>query len=625
MTAPPPAVPQNYGVHRWGEGYFGINALGHLSVWPRGDLDHDLDLFELAGKLGEQQLSLPVLVRFTDILRHRVQRLCASFAAAADEQGYAGRYTAVYPIKVNQQRVVVEEILRGDQGVGLEAGSKPELMAVLALSRPAGTIVCNGYKDREYIRTALIGQALGHRVYIVIEKPSELALVREASSALGMEPLLGVRVRLAASAAGNWQNSGGERAKFGLGASQVLELVKNLRDHGQLRWLRLLHSHTGSQIPNLRDIRRGLAETARYFAELRRLGVPLETVDVGGGLGIDYEGTGTRSFCSTNYNLESYAREVIKAFARVCSEHELPHPHIITESGRALTAHHAVLITRVIDRDPPPQPLDPLTTGPETPEVIASLNGELQGVHAIAPQEAYEETRQLLLEARELFQAGNLALEHWALAEQLWFSVCHRLCPRLNAGKRRDRELLDRINEQLAEKVFLNFSLFQSVPDVWALDQSFPVAPLQRLNEAPTGSATLQDLTCDSDGCFGHYVDQDGIDNYLPIHPPQPGEPYLVGIFLVGAYQEILGDMHNLFGDTDAVNVEMTDTGQHRFTQPEKGDRVDELLSYVHFSPEEMLAGYRRKLNSVGLPEEQANSFYNELEAGLSGYTYLED
>jgi len=625
MAAEIQPVSQNYGIHRWGEGYFGINDRGHLTVKPLRDNDATLDVHDLAKEIHAAGLGWPVLVRFTDILHDRVAALCNSFRAAAEEHDFTGRYTAVYPIKVNQQRVVVEEILSaGAACVGLEAGSKPELMAVLALSRPGGTVICNGYKDREYIRLALIGRQIGHRVIIVIEKPSEVDLVLRESEDLGIEPLLGVRVRLAASAAGKWQNSGGEKAKFGLSASQVLGMVERLRANGRLHWLQLLHSHIGSQIPNLRDIRRGVGEAARYYAELRTLGAPINIVDVGGGLGVDYEGTGTRSYCSINYSLEAYAREVVKVLSRICADQDLPHPDVITESGRAMTAHHAVLIANVIEREPPPSADDLKPLQADAPEVLQVLADELRRASDAPPQEVFQETRHGLDEARELFEHGYLDLAQWAQAEQHYFAVIRELLPRLRADKRRDRELLDLLHEQLADKVFLNFSLFQSLPDVWAIDQVFPVMPLHRLDEEPVRSAILQDLTCDSDGCITSYVDQDGIERSLALHEPIPGEPYLLGIFMVGAYQEILGDMHNLFGDTDAVNVELTANGYH-LTQSEKGDSIDELLRYVHFDIDDMLARYREKLKAAELSERRIDAFYEELKAGLHGYTYLED
>jgi arginine decarboxylase len=614
---------QIYAIPRWGEGYFHIDAEGHLCVTPNPDGEDSVDLAALAHRLQEEGLSLPVLVRFNDILRHRVRSLHRAFESARRSVGYGGRYTPVYPIKVNQQRSVVEQILHG--GVtGLEAGSKPELMAVLALSPPGGLVICNGYKDREYIRLALIGRALGLRLFIVIEKPSELPLILDEAERLGVEPLLGVRTRLAAEAAGKWQSSGGEKAKFGLNPGQLLDLVETLRVAGRLSWLQLLHAHMGSQIPNLQDIRKGLKELVRYYAELRRLGVPLAVVDVGGGLGVDYEGTGTRDFCSINYNLGAYAGAVVDALLAICAEHDLPHPDIITESGRAMTAHHAVLITNVSDReggesaDPPP-----LSAADDDP-LLRQLADNLERQDSSPPLELFETARELMGTVRHAFEAGRLDLAARARADALFAATCRVLPQRLESGSRRQRELLDRVNGLLAGKLFCNFSLFQSMPDVWGIEQIFPVVPLQRLHETPDRRAVLHDLTCDSDGCIKHYVDQDGIEASLPVHAPRPGEDYLLGFFLLGAYQEILGDMHNLFGDTDAVNLELDGQGGFRLLEPERGDSVDELLSDVHFDPRAMMNAYRRKLQAVDLDALTRKRYFVELKAGLYGYTYLD-
>lgn len=625
MSAEIQPVSQTYGIRRWGAGYFGINPAGHVTVCPDPDIGTEIDLFQLTAEIRDAGLALPILVRFTDILHHRVRSLCRAFREAGDELAYRGRYTAVYPIKVNQQRSVVEEIVAGGGDcVGLEAGSKPELVAVLASAPDGGIIVCNGYKDSEYIRLALIGRKLGHQVYIVIEKLTELDLVLREAAALGIDPQLGVRVRLAAVASGNWQNSGGEKSKFGLNASQILALVQRLRDAGKLHWLQLLHSHIGSQIPNLRDIGRGVAEAARFFGELRRLGVPIKVVDVGGGLGVDYEGTGSRHYCSINYSLESYAREVVRGIVRLCDEQGLDHPDIVSESGRALTAHHAMLITHVIDHESP--------QGPEVPAVADNehdslkwLAAELTRLDEGSAIEVFQEARHLHEETRELFERGELNLEQRALAEQLFYAIAHKVKGQLRPNSRRDRELLDRLRELLAERVFCNFSLFQSLPDVWALDQIFPVMPLHRLDEVGEASGTLHDLTCDSDGCIDSYVDQDGVESTFPMHRLCDGEDYLLGLFMVGAYQEILGDMHNLFGDTDAVNVELDGQGGYRLAQPEKGDAVDELLRYVHYDPEQMLAAYQRKLKEQDVASAQAADYFAQLQEGLSGYTYLED
>ncbi|MBK1643170.1 arginine decarboxylase [Thiocapsa imhoffii] len=615
---------QIYAIDRWGEGYFGINASGHLYARPDPASAIEIDLVRLSEQIDAEGLSLPILVRFNDILRHRVRALHQAFEEASEACGYAGRYQPVYPIKVNQQAGVVREILRAGHA-GLEAGSKPELMAVLALSPANGLVVCNGYKDRDYIRLALIGRRLGLRVQIVIEKPSEIDLVLEEAERLGVAPLLGVRVRLAAAAAGNWQSSGGESAKFGLSAKQILDLVERLRDAERLDWLNLLHCHLGSQIPNLQDIRVGIAELVRFYAELRRLGAPITILDVGGGLGVDYEGTGTRHYCSVNYTFSSYAAAIVGAVAAECKRRDLPEPDLLSESGRALTAHHAVLITNVIDREeaggsavePRRDEGDPLLDG------LSSLLGE---VDTAPPHESFTQARELLEAARRRFVEDDLDLVGRARSEELFFAICRRLAGRLDPAIRRHRELADEVNALLADKLFCNFSLFQSMPDVWALDQIFPVVPIQRLDEIPRARATVHDLTCDSDGCIDQYVDEGGIEASLPVHQGAGlGAPYLLGFFMVGAYQEILGDIHNLFGDTDAVNVELDPNAPdgYRLLDAERGDSTDELLSYVHFEPRTLLAHYRRKLEAAELDRATREQFYVELKAGLYGYTYL--
>ncbi|MDJ0741616.1 MAG: biosynthetic arginine decarboxylase [Gammaproteobacteria bacterium] len=615
------AVPQTYAVSRWGEGYFGINAAGHVTVHPDPAGAVALDLYALARELTAAGLRLPVLLRFDDILRHRVQSLCAAFAAAAAALDYRGGYRAVYPIKVNQQRSVVEQIVAGGADcVGLEAGSKPELLAVLASAPPHAAIVCNGYKDRAYIRLALIGRQLGYAVYIVIEKLSELDLVIAAAAELGIEPLLGVRVRLAAVAGGNWQNSGGAKSKFGLSAAQVLTLVQRLQARACLHWLVLLHSHIGSQIPDLRDIHRGVSEAARFYAELHALGVAIRVVDVGGGLGVDYDGSASQHDCSMNYDLAAYAAEVLRPLARTCAEHGLPQPLVFSESGRAMTAHHAVLVTDVIEREAPFAG-EPQTAAGDEDDLLRRL-AALRDTPGAAPQRLHS-ARLLLDEANERFAAGGIGLRQRARAESLFYAVAQAVRRDLRLSSRRHRELLDELNAVLAERVFCNFSLFQSLPDVWAIAQIFPVMPLQRLDEAPNCAVRIHDLTCDSDGCIASYVDQDGVEDTLPLHPAVAGEPYLLGIFLVGAYQEILGDMHNLFGDTDAVNVAIAADGSYSLAPPEFGDRVDELLRYVHFAPEQMLATYRARLQAHGNPPPAIDRYLAELQGGLGGYTYL--
>ncbi|MCG8425984.1 MAG: biosynthetic arginine decarboxylase [Chromatiales bacterium] len=619
-------IPQNYGINRWGDGYFGINEQGNVAVMPDRNRPVAVDLHQLAHEVKDQGLSWPVLVRFVDILHSRVESLCRGFSKAFKEYEYQSKYTAVYPIKVNQQRSVVEEIVtKGGDCVGLEAGSKPELMVVLAHSPEGGVIVCNGYKDREYIRLALLGQRLGNRVFIVIEKPSELEIVLDEAEEMGIEPLLGVRVRLSASATGNWQNSGGEKAKFGLTAGQLLGLVDQLSARDKLDSLQLLHSHIGSQIPNLRDIRRCMGEAAQFYSELRRLGANICVVDVGGGLGVDYEGTSSRHYCSINYSMEDYAAEVVWALKRICKEQELPYPEIFSESGRSLTAHHAMLIVNVIDSEPAPQGSELSDMDEDVPEILRTMQKELERIGEGSASEVFQEAEHGLAEARDLFQQGIITLEQRAMAEGLFYAICRRLRPLLRPESSRHRGLIDRINERLADRLFCNFSLFQSLPDVWAIDQIFPVMPLQRLNEKPTRRAVVHDLTCDSDGCIENYVDQDGVEHSIPVHELKDNEPYLMGIFMVGAYQEILGDMHNLFGDTDAVNLQLDENGGYSLTQHESGDSVDELIRYVHYSPEAMLESYRKKLLKSGFDRNETRKYFLELEAGLHGYTYFED
>ena len=622
-----------YSIAHWSGGYFDVADNGHLLARPDRNSAHaGIDCFELAAQLREQGLTLPVLVRFVDILRDRVDTLCGAFQHAMVEDDYRGGYTAVYPIKVNQQRTVVEEILsHGGRRVGLEAGSKPELLAVLALSdAEGGTVVCNGYKDREYIRLALIGRRLGLRVFIVVEKLSELELVIEESRELGIEPLIGLRVRLASIGAGKWQNTGGEKAKFGLSAAQVLHVVQRLGEENMIGALQMIHFHMGSQVANIRDVQRSMRECARYYAELRAMEVDIRYVDVGGGLGVDYEGSRSRSYCSMNYSVQEYANDVVHALWEVCEDNDLPHPHIISESGRAMTAHHAVLITNVIDFERAPDAPDLQQAGPDEPLLIQGLWQSLANLREYnggtrSLLEAYHDAVHGLSEAHAMYLHGVLSLEQRARAEELYFAVCHQVRRMLHPGVRAHREVLDELNEKLADKYFCNFSLFQSMPDAWGIDQVFPVMPLHRLDEEPERRAVLQDITCDSDGRIESYVSYDSIDSSLPVHGLHPGEPYLLGIFMVGAYQEILGDLHNLFGDTDSVNVELQEDGSYRLFAAQHGDTVDAVLRYVNFDTARLHVAYQDKLATARLSDVERERFRAALEAGLAGYAYLED
>ena len=617
----------SYNLTGWSDGYFDVNAQGHLSL----QLDSagkkvSVDLYEVADEIRRAGLSWPVLLRCGGILEHRLQRLITAFDQAREQHAYRGGYRAAYPIKVNQQFSVVQRILQhGGVRVGLEAGSKSELMAVLGLSQADGLIICNGYKDREYIRLGLIARKLGQPLYLVIEKQSELELIIQQARELEVQPLLGVRVRLASIGAGNWQNTGGSKSKFGLHAAQVLELVERLCGEGLLDRLQLLHFHLGSQLADLRDIKNGVREAARFFAELHALGVPIDALDVGGGLGVDYEGTASHSFCSMNYSLEAYAEQVVSGISGVCEEHGLPHPEIITESGRAMTAHHALLITNVIDTEQAPGADEPEPLPDVVPDTLRALEQVYRQPAHSPVADVFDQVSRALEDVQQAYCKGYLSLAQRAQAEQYYFATLHRLRDALDATHPEQRELCDELNRKLADTYFCNLSIFKSLPDVWAIDQIFPIMPLHRLDETPVRRAVIADLTCDSDGRIDFYVDSNGVENSLPLHAVSPDQPYLLGIFMVGAYQEILGDMHNLFGDTDAIELDVHEDGSYRLSRAEHGDRVDELLSCVHFKPDRLRAVYRQRVQAADLSAAQARQFLAELEAGLTGYSYHED
>lgn len=615
-----------YNLEHWGGGYFHVNANGELIVTPLPG-KQAINLQELAQSFTAHGLSLPVLVRFPNILHHRIQLLCNAFDQAMQAEQYNANYTAVYPIKVNQQHHVVEEILHaGQERVGLEAGSKSELMAVLALaSANGGTVICNGYKDSEYIRLALIGQELGMVPYLVVEKLSELNLIIEESNSLGVRPHLGIRVRLASVGRGKWEDTGGEKAKFGLSSAQVLQLLEQLKAANLLDCLQLMHFHLGSQIGNIRDIQKALHEAGRYYAELCALGATIKTLDVGGGLGIDYDGSRSRHNFSINYSVEDYAQAIVHEFNKICQQQALPFPNIITESGRAMTAHHAVLIMNVIDIELAPGVTEPTPVEPDAPEILHHLWNGLQRLNSRSALETYYDACFWLNEAHTEFGAGHLNLTQRAHAEQLYHITCQQVQKVLQNGAKLHRDALDELNEKLADKFFCNFSLFQSVPDAWGIKQVFPIMPLHRLNEYPNRRAKIQDLTCDSDGQFRLYVDGEGIETSLPVHLPDTEQPYLLGIFLVGAYQEILGDMHNLFGDTFSVNVHLTNDG-YELVSPVEGDTVQKLLQYVNINTDYLRNTYRKRLQAAKqLTAAQRLAYSRELDAGLMGYSYLEE
>ena len=618
-----------YNVERWGAGYFGISEQGDATVRDTVS-GAEVSFAEILQMVQARGLELPVLVRFPHILRHRVASLVESFDRAIEHENYQAHFTSVYPIKVNQQREVVEAIVAGQRQVlqgrtGLEAGSKPELLAVLALAEPGkSTIVCNGYKDEDYIRLALTGERLGHKVYIVLEKSSELNDVLRVAKELNVQPRIGVRARLSTVGKGNWQDSGGLKSKFGLSASEILKTIEILRAHDQVQAFQLLHFHLGSQIANIQDIRVGLREAACFYAQLRLMGMPVDVADVGGGLGVDYEGTASRGVCSMNYTLDEYAKRVVQAFKEVAMEHDLPQPQLISESGRAVTAHHAVLVTNIIGIEQ---------------QVVHSLNEPDETAHSLLHriwqnyQDALGRDRSLSEVYHDLithnqdlnhaFTHGDLTLLDRAAGEQMMRATALYLMQRLNPAKRHHSAILDELNEQMADKLFANFSLFQSLPDVWGINQIFPILPLRNLDQYPSRRGVIRDITCDSDGRIDQYVDGEGLETTLP-YPPMEATQGLLGFFLVGAYQEILGDLHNLFGDTDAANVEFNAQGKVDISHLQRGDTVARVLQYVNFNPDKLLESLNRQVAASDWAAAEKKQVIRELRMGMDDTTYLD-
>jgi arginine decarboxylase len=617
-----------YHVAQWSDGFFDVSERGTLRVQPDGLNDQNsIDLNELAKAITESGISFPILLRFTDILRNRIQGLNDAFLTAIKSHDYQGKFLSAYPIKVNQQRHVVESILQnGKAPVGLETGSKPELLAALGMPREhMPVIICNGYKDREYIRLALIGQRLGHNVYIILEKFSELTLALEEAEKLNIEPCLGVRVRLTSVGAGKWQESGGEKSKFGFSAPQLLSVVETLRAKNKLHLLRILHFFMGSQLANISDIQRGMHEGVRYYETLRKLGAPIDTIDVGGGLGIDYEGTHSRSFCSMNYTIQEYANNVVYTISDMCNEHDLPHPQIVTESGRAITAHHAMIITNIIASEPACEASDLTAPDEEQASILHEFWHSYINLSEKNALECYHDACHWMSEVHTMYIHGLMGLKERAFAEQLYYATCSKLRAVLKPTIRAHREIIDELNEKLAHKFVCNFSLFQSLPDAWAIDQVFPIIPLSGLDKEPTLRGIVHDITCDSDGRINTYVNNYGLESTLPLMPHDPENPYLLGIFLVGAYQEILGDMHNLFGDTHSIHVELQADGSYKLTNAMDGDTVEASLRYVDFDANDLKQSYRKQLDSAQLSQTEWSDFYLDLETGLEGYTYFEE
>jgi arginine decarboxylase len=616
-----------YNIEGWGIGYFDINEKGHVVVRPDADNpSRELDLYELASDLEAQGVGLPLLLRFSDILRSRIESLTERFDRAIREYEYTGAYTTVFPIKVNQQRHVVEEIVEfgKSSGVGLECGSKPELQAVLALAEHTDhLIVCNGYKDEEFMRLALMGQKLGHKVFIVLEQLSEVDVLLQVADELGVTPTAGVRIKLHSEGSGRWAKSGGEKSKFGLSTAQLVKLVDRLREAGRLDVIKLIHFHLGSQITDIRYIKAGLQEVSRYYAELRAMGVDVTHVDVGGGLGVDYDGSQSTSQASVNYSLQEYANDVVYTLAESCREHDLPMPHIISESGRALTAHHALLLLSVIDVESQADNVMPVLTDDDD-AFLHEMAEDFKAVTRRRVREVYHDATFAKERSQELFNSGVLTLRDRALAEQIYIATITAVARLAQQDREEYDDIIEDLEATLTDRYFCNFSLFQSLPDSWAIDQLFPVMPIHRLDEEPTRRGTIQDVTCDSDGKIESFIGGRAPKPSLALHKFVDGEQYILGIFLTGAYQEILGDLHNLFGDTNAVHIRLSESG-YEVAELVHGDTVTEVLAYVQFRASDLLATFRRKVAAAtGITRQEANTFIADYVAGLEGYTYLE-
>ena len=618
-----------YEVAGWGKGYFSINEQGHLCVHPSKEPTRSIDLKQLVDRLEIRGIQTPVLIRFGDILKHRLGEIHAAFQQAIREHEYRGGYQCVFPIKVNQQRQVVEEIM--DYGrpyhFGLEAGSKPELLAVMAIASNDLPIVCNGFKDDEFIEMAMLAQKIGRQVFVVVEKYTDLELILQKAEAVGVRPRIGIRVKLAAPGSGRWQSSGGHRSKFGLSVSEILRVLAELKSRDMQDCLKLLHFHLGSQITNIRHIKKAINEAARVFADLVRHGAGLEYLDVGGGLGVDYDGSQTNFESSVNYTLQEYANDVVYHIQTVCDEAGVAHPTILSESGRAVVAYHSMLIFNVLGVTGLGENDVPLELGDDAEQPLIDLLDTYRGLNVRNVLEAHHDAQQALDTAMNLFGAGYLPLEQRCQAENLYWAIC-RKTQRMIRQLEYVPEELATIDWLLSETYFCNFSLFQSIPDSWAIKQLFPIMPIHRLGERPTHQAVLGDITCDSDGKVDRFIDRRDVKRTLPLHTLDD-HPYYLGAFLVGAYQEILGDMHNLFGDTNAVHVSM-DTGDEVIVEAViKGDTVSEVLQYVEFDPRTLARQLRGSVEQAirenRIDDRQAGRLLRFYEQGLEGYTYLED
>ena len=627
---------QLYHMPGWGKGYFTVNELGHVVVRPDAKEGREIDLLDVVEGLRQRDIHAPVLIRFSDILRNRLQHIHGAFADAIAENEYSGKYTAVYPIKVNQQRPVVEEVFRwGEQyGFGLEVGSKPELLAVMALTAdsPDRIIICNGFKDRAYIEAVTLATKLGRRIIPVIENFNELRLLIEYAQRYHVRPKIGVRVKLASAGAGRWRESAGARSKFGLFVSEVVDMVKLLQERDMLDCLQLVHCHIGSQIQDIRRVKDALVELCHVYAELAKMGANMQYIDVGGGLGVDYDGSQTNYPSSMNYTLEEYASDVVYRIAAVCKEYELPHPTIISESGRAIAAYQSVLVFNVLGTTGPrqqarfdlPEGFDP--DSEDTAPPIRDLHVAYSSVNPRRLIECYHDAVQARENALQLFNLGYLSLEMRALAERMFWATCQKVVETGQKSKALPEELED-LEVILSETYFCNFSIFQSLPDCWAIDQLFPIMPIHRLNEKPERTCILGDITCDSDGRIDEFVDPREVRKTLPIHPLRSGQEYYLAVFLVGAYQETLGDLHNLFGDTHVVHVRLHEEGGWWIDELVKGDTAKEVLSYVQYDAGRLYPLLQRDCEHavrdgrLTITERRALLQFYETE--LNGYTYL--
>ena len=619
-----------YNINGWGLKYFSINDKGHVAVTPR-EGSASVDLKELMDELQVRDVTSPVLLRFPDILDNRIEKISKCFQQAADEYGYTAKNFIIYPIKVNQMRQVVEEIVSHGKkfNIGLEAGSKPELHAVLAINTDENSlIICNGYKDENYVELALLAQKMGRRIFLVVEKLNELRLIADISKRLKIRPNIGIRIKLASSGSGKWEESGGDGSKFGLNSSELLEALDFLEKAKMTDCLKLIHFHIGSQITKIRRIKNALKEASQFYVQLQHMGFHVEFVDIGGGLGVDYDGTrSSSSESSMNYSIQEYVNDSVSALVDACAKNNLPQPNIITESGRSLTAHHSVLVFEVLETTSLPIWDEKEELGENPHELVDELYKIWDNMNQPRLLESWHDALQIREEALDLFGLGLLDLRTRAQIEQLFWSVAREV-NEIASDMKHAPEELRKISKLLPDKYFCNFSLFQSLPDSWSIDQLFPIMPISRLDERPDRTATIQDITCDSDGKINNFISSHGANSHLAVHALNNKEPYYIGVFLVGAYQEILGDMHNLFGDTNAVHVSVY-KDRYEIDQVIDGETVAEVLDYVQFSPKKLVRSVETWVTSsmkagIITPEE-GREFLSNYRSGLYGYTYLEN